>query len=66
MQTPETDAKAEAVRHFLVGKNVVVPEHHYMDRSLTPDDSRDHVSSSRGSGTTAICSRINPARPKYA
>jgi hypothetical protein len=43
MQTPETDAKAEAVRHFLVGKNVVVPEHHYMDRSQTPDDSRDHV-----------------------
>ena len=43
MQTPETDAKAEAVRHFLVGKNVVVPEHHYMDKTLTPDDPRDRV-----------------------
>jgi hypothetical protein len=43
MQTPETDAKAETVRHFLVGKNVVVPEHHYMDKSLAPDDPRDTV-----------------------
>jgi hypothetical protein len=43
MQTPETDAKAEAVRHFLVGKNVVVPEHHYLDKSPTPDDPRDTV-----------------------
>jgi len=37
MRTPETDAKAEVVRHFLVGKNIVVPEHHYLDASLTPD-----------------------------
>ena len=43
MQTRATDAKAEAVRHFLVGKNVVVPEHHYMDTSVTPDDPRDIV-----------------------
>lgn len=37
MRTPETDAKAEVVRHFLVGKNIVVPEHHYRDASRTPD-----------------------------
>lgn len=43
MQTPATDAKAEAVRHYLVGKNVVVPEHRYMKKSPTPDDPRDHV-----------------------
>jgi hypothetical protein len=43
MQTPETDAKAEAVRHFLVGKNVVVPEHHYRDESRTPADARDRA-----------------------
>lgn len=42
MRTPETDAKAEAVRHFLVGKNVVVHEHHYMDEGPMPDDPR-HV-----------------------
>jgi hypothetical protein len=41
MQTPETDAKAEAVRHFLVGKNVVVLEHHYIDKSLRARDPRD-------------------------
>ncbi|MFL5493051.1 MAG: hypothetical protein ACJ8DC_01575 [Gemmatimonadales bacterium] len=41
MRTPETDAKAEAVRHFLVGKNVVVHEHHYRDEGPTPDDPRD-------------------------
>jgi hypothetical protein len=42
MRTPETDAKAEAVRHFLVGKNVVVLEHHYADKSRSPDDPREH------------------------
>jgi hypothetical protein len=41
MRTPETDAKAEAVRHFLVGKNVVVPEHHYVDKSRSAADPRD-------------------------
>ncbi|HUR95486.1 MAG TPA: hypothetical protein VMY76_12925 [Gemmatimonadales bacterium] len=30
MQTPETDAKADAVKHYLVGKSVVVPEHRYV------------------------------------
>ena len=29
MRTPDTDSKAEAVRQFLVGKNVVIAEHHY-------------------------------------
>jgi hypothetical protein len=43
MQTPETDAKAEAVRHYLVGKNVVITEHRYMDTSQTPDDPRDYL-----------------------
>lgn len=41
MRTPETDAKAEAVRHFLVGKNVVVLEHHYMDKNPSPEEPRD-------------------------
>ena len=41
MQTPDTDAKAEAVRHYLVGKNVVITDHQYMDRRSTPDDARD-------------------------
>ena len=40
MRTPETDAKAEAVRRFLVGKNVVIAEHHYSDQRPTPDDPR--------------------------
>jgi len=43
MQTPETDTKAEAVRHFLVGKNVFVLEHHYMDKRLTLNDPRDRA-----------------------
>jgi hypothetical protein len=43
MRTPETDAKAETVRHFLVGKNVVVLEHHYADKSQSRDDPRDYV-----------------------
>ncbi len=41
MRTPETDAKAEAVRHFLVGKNVVIAGHHYMDRDPAAGDPRD-------------------------
>ena len=41
MRTPETDAKAEAVRHFLVGKNVVIAEHHYIDQTRGSDDPRD-------------------------
>ena len=40
MRNPETDAKAEGVRRFLVGKNVVIAEHHYGDRPPT-DDPRD-------------------------
>jgi hypothetical protein len=43
MQTPDTDAKAEAVRHYLVGKNVVITEHRYLDNSTMPDDLRDLV-----------------------
>jgi hypothetical protein len=43
MQTSETDAKAEAVRHYLVGKNVVISEHRYTDDSRTSDDPRDRV-----------------------
>jgi hypothetical protein len=43
MQTPETDAKAEAVRHYLVGKNVVITEHRYTDDSRTPDDPGDRA-----------------------
>jgi len=43
MRTPETDAKAEAVRHYLVGKSVVILEHHYTDTSPAPDDARATV-----------------------
>jgi hypothetical protein len=43
MQTPDTDAKAEAVRHYLVGKNVVITDHHDMDERSTPDGPRDRV-----------------------
>jgi hypothetical protein len=43
MQTPDTDAKAEAVRHYLVGKNVVITEHRYMSDSPAPDEPRDHA-----------------------
>jgi hypothetical protein len=43
MQTPETDAKAEAVRHYLVGKNVVITEHRYTNDSQTSADPRARV-----------------------
>jgi hypothetical protein len=43
MQTPEIDAKAEAVRHHLVGKNIVVLEHRYFDRGAMADDPREYV-----------------------
>jgi hypothetical protein len=43
MQTRDTDAKAEAVRHYLVGKNVVITEHRYMDNTPTPPDSADYL-----------------------
>ena len=43
MRMPEIDAKADAVRHFLVGKNVVVAEHHYADKKPMPHDPFDIV-----------------------
>ena len=41
MRTPETDAKAEAVWHFLVGMTVVIASQHYIDRTRGSDDPRD-------------------------